>query len=241
VTVASELGARVAWIGPDMGDDVKAGDVILRLDDASIRAERREVEARLSKARADNARAQQLWKEGIMSNEEGERARTDTAVLEAQRDALKVKLDHTVILSPLTGSIATRMVSVGEVVEYGDALYKVVQDDPLKFRTPIPGALAFLHTGQRCASPSPPILTGADREDHPSIPLPKPQLLDHRRSRGAEWRAPGETWLLRGRKIVHDWQSRTVVPETLTTFRCHQAYVVMTGRPRNAAYRGDAS
>lgn len=149
VDVASELTARIAWLGPDMGDAVQAGDVILRLDDASIRAELREVEARLAKARTDNTRAQQLQREGIMSNEEAEKTSTDTAVLEAQRDALKVRLDRTVIRSPLTGSIAARMVSAGEVVEQSKPVYRVVQDDPLKFRTPIPERFAgFLRLGQ---------------------------------------------------------------------------------------------
>jgi membrane fusion protein (multidrug efflux system) len=54
-----------------------------------------------------------------------------------------------VIRSPLTGGIAARMVAVGEVVKIGNPLFKIVQEDPLKFRTPIPERFArYLHIGQ---------------------------------------------------------------------------------------------
>ena len=149
VTVAAQLEARVEWLGPDMGDHVRAGEVILRLDDADLRAGLREVEASLAKARADDARGQMLKRQGIIAAEEAEKLHTDVAVLAARRDVLEVKLDRTVVRSPLTGAIASRMVSVGEVVQSGRPLYRIVEDDPLKFRTPVPERFAaYLHPGQ---------------------------------------------------------------------------------------------
>jgi len=149
VTVASQLESRVVWYGSDMGDHVRAGDVLLRLDDADLQAQLREVEARLVKAHADDARARALREGGVMSRHEAEQMVTDAAVLEAQRDLIKVKLDRSVIRSPLTGGVAARMVSVGEVVQIGRPLYKIVQDDPLKFRTAIPERFAaYLKIGQ---------------------------------------------------------------------------------------------
>ena len=142
VAIAAQIDARVAWIGADMGDHVNEGDVLVRLDDADLLAALREVEARLAKARADNARAQLLRQKGIMAAEEAERTRTEAAVLEAQRDVLRVKIDRTVIRAPLRAAVAARSVSVGEVVKTGQPLYRLVQDDPLKFRTPIPERFA---------------------------------------------------------------------------------------------------
>jgi membrane fusion protein, multidrug efflux system len=149
VTVAAQVEARIDWLGPDMGDQVEAGEVLLRLDDADIRASIREIEARLGKSRADRTRAELLRKEGIMAAGEAERMRTDVDVLESQLEMLHVKLDRTVIRAPLRGAIAERKVSLGEVVKSGDALYQLVQEDPLKFRTPIPERYAaFLRIGQ---------------------------------------------------------------------------------------------
>ena len=138
VKIAAQIEARVATFGPDVGDRVREGDVLVQLDDADLQASLREIQARLTKAHADNARAQVLRTQGIMSTEEAEKIRTEASVLEAQLDVGKVKIDRTVIRAPFTGAIAARTTSVGAVVKSGETLYELVQDDPLKFRTPIP-------------------------------------------------------------------------------------------------------
>jgi membrane fusion protein (multidrug efflux system) len=144
VTVEAEVEGRIVWLGADMGDPVAQDAVLVRVDDEGIRASVREVEAQLVKARADSARAQVLRRQGIVANEEAETLRTQVAVLEARRDVLRVRLDRTVIRSPLDGAIAQRSVAVGEVVSIGDPLFEVVQTDPLKLRTPIPERFASI-------------------------------------------------------------------------------------------------
>jgi membrane fusion protein (multidrug efflux system) len=149
VAIASQLETRVAAFGPDVSDRVHEGDVLVRLDDADLQATLREMQARVAKAHADNARAQVLRTQGIMSTEESEKMRTEAAVLEAQLDVIKVKIDRTVIRAPFTGVIAARETSLGAVVKIGQTLYKLVQDDPLKVRTPVPERFAgFLKLGQ---------------------------------------------------------------------------------------------
>jgi membrane fusion protein (multidrug efflux system) len=149
VAIAAQIETRVAAFGPDMGDHVNEGDVLVRLDDADLQASLREIQARLVKANADNARAQVLRTQGIMAAEEAEKMRTEAAVLEAQLDVVKVKIDRTVIRAPFAGVIAARDTSLGAVVKSGQTLYKLVQDDPLKFRTPVPERFAgFLQLGQ---------------------------------------------------------------------------------------------
>lgn len=149
VAIAAQIEARVASFGPDMGDRVNQGDVLVRLDDADLQASKREIEARLVKAHADNARAQVLRGQGIMAAEEAEKMRTEAVVLEAQLDVVQVKIDRTVIRAPFAGVIADRDTSVGAVVKSGQTLYKLVQDDPLKFRTPVPERFAgYLELGQ---------------------------------------------------------------------------------------------
>lgn len=149
VAIAAQIEARVASFEHDMGDHVEQGEVLVHLDDADLQASLREMQARLAKARADNARAQVLSQQGIMAAEEAEKMRTEAVVLEAQLDVLKVKIDRTVIRAPFKGVIADRQTSVGAIVKVGQTLYKLVQDDPLKFRTPVPERFAgFLQLGQ---------------------------------------------------------------------------------------------
>ena len=58
VTVASEVQGRITEILVARGDDVQAGDVVGRLDDASLKSQREEAEAGLSVARANLDRVQ---------------------------------------------------------------------------------------------------------------------------------------------------------------------------------------
>jgi len=58
VTVAAEIQGLIAEILADRGDEVQAGDLIVRLDDAALNSQRAEAEAALTAARADLARVQ---------------------------------------------------------------------------------------------------------------------------------------------------------------------------------------
>jgi multidrug resistance efflux pump len=58
VTVAAETPGLIVEILAERGDQVQTGDLMVRLDDATLRSQRAEAEAALSAARADLARVQ---------------------------------------------------------------------------------------------------------------------------------------------------------------------------------------
>jgi membrane fusion protein (multidrug efflux system) len=142
VTLSSQVEGQLNALRVDLGDQVKAGDVLAEIDDVSARAQLREVEARLAKARADEARGRELMKSNVISLQEYEAMQTAVAVAEAQRDAMHVQLAHKRVRSPLTGSVAKRLVSVGEYVRPGTPLFDLVADDPLTLRGDVPERFA---------------------------------------------------------------------------------------------------
>jgi membrane fusion protein (multidrug efflux system) len=242
-TVGSQLESRVVAYGPDMGDHVHAGDVLVRLDDADLQAQLREVEARLVKAHADDARARALRADGIMSHEEAERMVTDAAVLEAQRDLLKVKLDRTVIHAPLTGGVAARTVAVGEVVKVGQPLYKIVQDDPLKFRTPVPERFArFLRIGEELRLG---VAAYPDRQFTARITRINPAAEEVNRSITVEAEVANAEGLIKpgffgsGEVVYDEHAPALVVPESaLTTFAgVTKLFVVKDGKAEERVVR----
>ncbi len=242
-TVAAQIESRVVWYGPDMGDHVDAGQVILRLDAADLEAQLREVDARLVKARADDRRARELRSAGVMSSMEAERMGTDAAVLTAQRDLLQVKLDRTVIHAPLGGSIAARMVSVGEVAQVGRPLFKIVQDQPLKFRTLIPERFAaFLHLGQEIHVG---IAAYPDKHFAGALTRINPTAEEVNRSILIEAEVPNVEGLIKpgffgSGAIIYDTRSPAlVVPETaLTTFAgVTKVFVIAGGKAEERVVR----
>ena len=243
VAIAAQIEARVVTFGPDMGDRVNAGDVLVRLDDADLQASLREIQARLVKAHADNARAQVLKQQGIMAAEEADKMRTEAIVLEAQLDVVKVKIDRTVIRAPFTGVIAERDTALGAVVKIGQTLYKLVQDDPLKFRTPVPERFAgYLRMEQ-------PIRVSVDaypgRIFEGKITRINPTSETANRSITIEALVPNPERLLRPGffakgNLVYDPQGDVVVvPEkALTTFAgVTKVFVIVNGKAEERAVR----
>jgi RND family efflux transporter MFP subunit len=142
VTLSSQVEGQVTALHADLGDQVQSDAVLLEVDDLSMRAQLREIEARLAKAHADEARGRELLRGNIISMQEYESMQTAVAVAEAQRDSLNVSLHHKRVRSPLSGSVVKRLVSVGEYVRPGTPLFDLVDDDPLKLRGDVPERFA---------------------------------------------------------------------------------------------------
>jgi membrane fusion protein (multidrug efflux system) len=136
--LASEVDGQVVEIVADLGDRVARGQVLARVRRDEIEARLREAEASLEKAIADEGRARPLQSEGVISTQEYEQVRTMLDVARARRDQLRIQLEHTDVRSPLDASVAARLVDAGNYVRAGTVLFRLVQDDALKFRGEIP-------------------------------------------------------------------------------------------------------
>lgn len=142
VTLSSQVEGQTQRVLVDLGDHVSAGQVLAEIDDSSARAQLREVEARLAKARADEQRGRALLGSTVISPQEYEQMATNVAIAEAQRDGIRVQLEHKRVRSPLTGAVVRRLVSVGEYVRPGTPLFDLVADDPLTLRGDVPERFA---------------------------------------------------------------------------------------------------
>jgi len=149
VTLSSQVEGQIKSLVVDLGDQVKAGQVLAEIDDDQWRARLREAEATLAKAQADEARGRQLRERNVISPQEYETMKTHAQVVQAQRDTLTVTLRHTHVESPITGAVAKRFVSAGEYVHAGSQLFSLVAEDPLKLRGDVPERFAHeLQVGQ---------------------------------------------------------------------------------------------
>ena len=136
----------------DMGDRVKKGDILLRLDqrEAKLNYEIAQKtldrnKALLQEARNNLKRSKELFDKGIISSSERDSIQTQHDIAEAQaaqsESALalaKKRLEDTVITAPLTGEIKKRGVSRGETIKDKSPLFTVVNTDQLKFYGTIP-------------------------------------------------------------------------------------------------------
>jgi multidrug efflux system membrane fusion protein len=131
VDVKAEIQGRVVELEIERGDSVTAGQVIARLAPEDRPAKVKEAQALRAQRRIELEAADKLSKKGYRAENQVAAAR---AVLEAAQAAVEqaqVALENTKILAPFDGLVDDRMVEIGDFLEKGDPVARVVDLDPL--------------------------------------------------------------------------------------------------------------
>ncbi|MEZ4219973.1 MAG: efflux RND transporter periplasmic adaptor subunit [Polyangiaceae bacterium] len=150
--LAFQLGGRVAARPVHIGDTVKAGQVLARLDARELanaasaaRADLDQTQARLEQQTRDRARAVQLWKQGAISTQESEVATSQLNVLKASSRSMEVRsrdarrrLGETVLRAPFAGVVAAVHRERGETVSPGTPIVELSGDDRLEVELQVP-------------------------------------------------------------------------------------------------------
>ena len=149
VQISSELTGRIAEITFKEGEQVKAGAVLVKLDDALARGEVADAKARFELAKANFERTQTLTRSGTGTDRALDEA---TATLETSRAALQLaetRLAKLSITAPFDGRVGLREMSVGAYATPGALIVNLEKIDQLKvdFRLP-ETVLSQVSTGQ---------------------------------------------------------------------------------------------
>jgi HlyD family secretion protein len=153
-------GVRLLDVLVDVGATVQKGQLLARGDDAQLQAQLAQQVAAVKQAQADLAQAQANLEraerltdvfsvETIQTRRTG--AATAAAKLElavAQRDELQIKIAHTRVAAPASGTISRRSATVGAVVQQGNELFRLIRDGELEWRAELPShSLAQVEAG----------------------------------------------------------------------------------------------
>lgn len=131
VALSAEVSGRVTRIGFRSGDVVEAGTVLLELDPALDQAELRSLQTQLRLASEDYERIAALYKQQRVSKAERDAALSQRDALSAQAAAREAALAKKTILAPFAGRLGIRQVSLGQVVQPGDAIVHLASLEPL--------------------------------------------------------------------------------------------------------------
>lgn len=175
--VKAEVSGTLDRLFVDLGDRVKAGQILATLEarEFSLQVEQAEASLRMARetqartraeqdeAKANAERAEELYRRELISAQERDRWRTQYRVtqalaqssaadiqrLEAALGVARKKLRDATIRAPIAGAVAKRHVNVGEFVKDGAALFTLVVSDPLKYTGTVPERYApELRVGQ---------------------------------------------------------------------------------------------
>jgi RND family efflux transporter MFP subunit len=154
VDVAPKVGGRLVELRVDLGDAVKVGQLIARLEDGELSQQVRRAEAALQVSRAavaqreaelDNLkmeaeRHQSLERDGIISSQQSAQIQTQVRVGEAQvelsraqmeeseatLEELRIRLSQTDIFAPISGVVARRHVDAGALLSANDPVVLII-------------------------------------------------------------------------------------------------------------------
>ncbi len=138
VQVASEIAGRIAEIAFKEGQPVGAGDVIARLDEALVKAEIADAEARLVFAKQNNDRARALVRTGAVTGRTRDEAVSNLEIAQAAVELAKTRLDKHTLRAPFDGVAGVRNVSVGAYVAVGTPIVNIEKLDTLKVDFKVP-------------------------------------------------------------------------------------------------------
>jgi HlyD family secretion protein len=130
VSVKPEINGKIDELPVDIGDDVKKGQLLFKLDDKELQNERASAETevqranlQLQQAERNYKRAQELFEENLIAKELFENSKTEYELAKnarerAQRDLaiIEERLTKTTVKAPFDCTILTRPVSIGQAV-----------------------------------------------------------------------------------------------------------------------------
>ena len=156
-------GLRINQVLVNVGDIVKKGQLLASFADETLRASLsqaaasvKEAEAQLQVAKLNGQRARDLTATGALSQQEIDQllstesvalARVDIA--KANMNSQRIQLNYTKLLAPDDGIISSRSTSVGQVVNAGAELFKLIRQSRLEWRAEVTSNdLSQIKTGQ---------------------------------------------------------------------------------------------
>lgn len=146
--VAKSSGVALAVLVEE-GQQVKAGQPLVRLDPDRARLAVAQSEAQLRKLENNYRRAQQLVGQQLISAGEVDQMRYDLENVRAQHNLARLELSYTTVAAPISGVVASRDIKPGNFVQINSPIIRIVDGSQLEATLNVPEReIAKLQPGQ---------------------------------------------------------------------------------------------
>lgn len=123
--IVPQTGGRITKINVEIGDAVKAGQVLAEIDKAQLQ----QAQLSLQNQEVELARLKALYEAGGLSKSDLDAIETQYNVTKTQVENL---LENTVLLSPINGVVTARNYDVGDMCSMSAPIFTVEQIAPVK-------------------------------------------------------------------------------------------------------------
>ena len=138
VMVSADLSGIVKEIAFTSGKNVGKGQVLVRLDTATERAQLAQAEAQRDLAKLNIDRAQALLQRGVIAQAEFDRMQAEARTSEAAVNAAQALIARKTIRAPFSGVIGIRQVNLGQHLNEGDPIAPLQALDPVYVNFSLP-------------------------------------------------------------------------------------------------------
>ncbi len=107
---------RIAWINLEEGQRVKKGELVARLENQELLAQKAETVANLFNSRKELTRQKMLLDKGIATKQTLDNAETRVKVFESQLRFVEEQIRNTEIYAPIDGVVTVKKAFLGETV-----------------------------------------------------------------------------------------------------------------------------
>ncbi|MGJ8670938.1 MAG: efflux RND transporter periplasmic adaptor subunit [Oceanococcus sp.] len=149
VTLRAEQSGRLTEILVERGQQVRAGELIARLDTGDRLATMQRAKALRDQRELEIKAAQRLHKQSVISDVELAGAHSNLLQAKAEWQKAKTALDNCEIRAPFDGVLETRKLDIGHYSSVGDEFGHFIQQQPFLVKAQVPeDVIVFLKTGQ---------------------------------------------------------------------------------------------
>ena len=150
VTIAAEVSGRIERIGPEKGDTVSAGDLLIELNSDLLRPQFEMANTQVGFNEIEFERMANLVKENATARRDLDNARMQRDISKAQLEEITARLERTRILAPLAGVMNNLLVEEGEYVDPGVPVAEIVETDTVKTVVEVPESdIGFFTVGDK--------------------------------------------------------------------------------------------
>ena len=131
IDVTPKVGGVVTEIHFESGQDVKAGDLLVKLDTGTEEADIRSIEAELANNETELKRRETLVSKGVVAVTELDTLKTKQRVLQATLDRRRAEIAQKFIYAPWDGRVGLRDIAVGSYIAPGQKIVWLQKIDPV--------------------------------------------------------------------------------------------------------------
>ncbi len=152
-TLEAKLSGRIDKLPVVLGQRVKAGELVARLDAAEINARLEQAEASLEQAERDWKRSSTLFEQQSVTRAERDGAESRHRVAKGAAAEAKAMMSYAEVVAPFEGVVTKKWADVGDFAAPGKPLVSIEDPSALQLEADVPQAIAtHVHRDARLAA-----------------------------------------------------------------------------------------